>query len=87
MGSRGFSPGQGSEGRSPPEADDIFLFHRLISSQKYHINFGNLDYMASERACLCEHMGWAQSHFSYTFTADLGRLLPLHVSWQKQGLE
>src|SRR6218665_3994447 len=24
----------------------------------YHINLGNLDYMASVRACLCEHKGW-----------------------------
>src|SRR6218665_3953749 len=30
-GSRGKAPGQGSEGRSPSEADDIFLFQRLIS--------------------------------------------------------
>src|SRR6218665_297043 len=41
-----------------PKADDIFLFQRLISSQNYHINLGNLDYMASLRASLCEHKGW-----------------------------
>src|SRR6218665_4137069 len=37
-GYRGKAPGQGSEGRSLPEADDSFLFQRLISSQNYHIN-------------------------------------------------
>src|SRR6218665_4092330 len=31
MGFRGKTHGQGSEGRSPPEADDIFLFQRLSS--------------------------------------------------------
>ena len=31
MGSRGKVPGQGSEGRSRPNADDIFLFQRPIS--------------------------------------------------------
>ena len=30
-GSRGNVPGQGSGGRSPTKADDIFLFQRLIS--------------------------------------------------------
>jgi len=38
---------RGSEGRSPLEADDIFLLQRLFSEQDYHINLGNLDCMAS----------------------------------------
>src|SRR6218665_2221650 len=29
-----------------------------MSKQNYQINLGNLDYMASLRACLCEHKGW-----------------------------
>ena len=36
-----------SEGLLPSEADDIFLFQRLISLKNYHINVGNLDYMTS----------------------------------------
>ena len=84
MGSRGKV--RGSEGRSPPEADDNFLFRRLISLKNYHRNLGNLDYMASVRGVYASIGGGAQSHFSHTFTAGLGRL-PLHVSWRKQDIE
>src|SRR6218665_1265433 len=47
----GEAPGQGrgSEGRSPPEADNIFLFQRLLSLQNYHINLGYLYRLHSER--------------------------------------
>src|SRR6218665_1591544 len=40
---------RGSEGRSPPEADNIFLFQRLLSLQNYHINLGYLYRLHSER--------------------------------------
>src|SRR6218665_3213696 len=68
--------------RGPPEADDVFLFQRLISLQNYLINLGNLDYMARVRGVYASIGGGAQSHFSHAFTAGPGRL-PLHVSWRK----
>jgi len=46
----------GVRGTKPPEADDIFLFRRLISEQNYRINFGYLDYMASVEARLHQHI-------------------------------
>ena len=72
---QGQSPGQRLGVRSPPEADDIFLFQRLISLKKIIVYLGNLDYMARVRTCLCEHRGGAQSHFSQTFTAVRGKIL------------
>ena len=38
---------RGSEGRNPPEADEIVLFQRLIFLNNCQKNLGNLDYMAS----------------------------------------
>ena len=54
MGSRGKAPGQGrrSDGRSPSEADEIFVFYRLFSLKNYQINSRYLDYMASVGARL-----------------------------------
>jgi len=46
---------QGSGGPCPPEAD-IFLFHRLISWQNYHINLGYLDNTTSVGARLHQQM-------------------------------
>ena len=86
MGSRGKAFGQEVRGTKSPEADDIFFFQRLISSQNYHINLGNLDYMASVRGVYASIGDGAQSHFSHPFTAGLGRL-PLHVRWRKHDIE
>ena len=36
-------------GQGPPEADDIFLFHRLHSEQNYHIILGYLYRLHCER--------------------------------------
>src|SRR6218665_967102 len=55
LGCRGKAPDQRLAGRNPPEAD-IFLFQRLISLKNYHINLGNVDYMASVGARLRPHM-------------------------------
>jgi len=58
--------------RGPSEADDIFVFQRLISLKNYHINLGNLDYMARVRGVYASIGGGEQSHFSHTFTVGLG---------------
>src|SRR6218665_3086031 len=70
-----WGPGQslwsGVRGTKSPEADDIVLFHR----QNYHINLGNLDYMASVRACLFEHRGWGTvPRFTYFYSCCRPRL-------------
>jgi len=45
MGSRGKAPDQGrrSDGRSPSEADETFVFYRLFSLKNYQINSRYLD--------------------------------------------
>ena len=49
-------PYNGQRGKVSPEADDIFLFQRLLSQQNYHINLGYLDYIACVGAGLHQHI-------------------------------
>lgn len=46
----------GSEGRSPPEAKDIFLFQKTNFFFLNRINLENLDYMMIAGARLCQHL-------------------------------
>ena len=48
--------GQRVRGTKIPEADDIYLFQRIISLKNYHINLGNLDYIASMGAHLRQNI-------------------------------